>query len=100
MKDNIGKPVTVQVLVDTKSMFGFISNGSRTSKKRNMPDITAARLVYHDGINSDIGLVRSNNELSDVFTKLMSQSALRDTVCNAHLNLNNDQWIVRSMSGS
>lgn len=88
--------VPVQLLTDSKSLFDVISKGSRTSEKRTMLDIAAAREGFRDKIISDIGFVRSGNNIADGLTKSLSQAVLRDVVTSGHLDVKPEQWIVRS----
>eukprot|EP00171_Calliarthron_tuberculosum_P023142 IDg23142t1 len=48
------KRIPVQLLTDSKSLFDVISKGSRTSEKRMMLDIAAARERFRDKVISDI----------------------------------------------
>lgn len=75
-----GLPIPVQLLTDSKSLFDVISKGSRTSEKRMMLDIAAARDGFRDKIISDIGFVRSLKNLADGLTKPMSQAELQEVV--------------------
>ncbi len=60
-----GRKIPVQLLTDYKSLFDVISKGSRTSEKRMMLDIAAVREGFRDRIISDIGFVRSSQNLAD-----------------------------------
>ena len=42
----LNRRLLLHLLTDSKSLFGIISKGSRTNKKRLMPDIYAARKGY------------------------------------------------------
>lgn len=92
----MGKSVPLQLLTDSKSLFDVISKGSRTSEKRSMLDIAAAREGFRDRLISDIGLVRSGNNIADGLTKGMSQVALRHAVSTGYLHANPEQGIIRS----
>eukprot|EP00171_Calliarthron_tuberculosum_P022721 IDg22721t1 len=48
------RKIAVQLLTDSKSLFDVISKGSRTSEKRTMLDIAAAREGFRDKVISDI----------------------------------------------
>ena len=69
----IGVKVPVQHLMDSKSLFDVISKGSRNFEKRMMLDIAAAREGFRDEGISDIGFVRSANNIVDGLTKPMQQ---------------------------
>ena len=72
----LNRKVPMQLLTDSKSLFDVISKGSRTSEKRIMLDIAAAREGFRDKLISDIEFVRSNANIADGLTKPMSQAAL------------------------
>eukprot|EP00171_Calliarthron_tuberculosum_P023641 IDg23641t1 len=67
----LNRTIAVQLLTDSKSLFDVISKGSRTSEKRTMLDIAAAREGFRDKVISDIGFVRSSSNLADGLTKKM-----------------------------
>eukprot|EP00171_Calliarthron_tuberculosum_P000537 IDg537t1 len=77
--------IPVQLFTDSKSLFDVISKGSRTSEKRLMLDIAAAREGFRNKTISDIGFVRSSSNIADGLTKAMSQAALQSVV-SSHLD--------------
>lgn len=94
--DLLGRKIPVQLLTDSKSLFDVISKGSRTSEKRTMLDIAAAREGSRDKVISDIGFVRSSQNIADGLTKSMTQAALRDAISTGNLDVRPEQWIIRS----
>lgn len=72
------RKVPLHLFTESKSLFDVISKGSRTSEKRLMLDIAAAREGFRDKLIFDIGFVRSNINLADRLTKLMKQESLQD----------------------
>lgn len=95
LSDILGYRVPVQLMTDSKSLFDIISKGSRTSEKRMMLDIAAAREGFRDKAISDIGFIRSHKNVSDGLTKPMSQAMLRGILTKGQLDIVPDQWIVR-----
>lgn len=99
LSDDLGhilsKPIPVQLLTDSKCLFDVISKGPRTSEKRIMLDIAAAREGFKEKTISDIGLVRSEHNIADGFTKDMSQKNLRQLLINKSVNIKCEQWILR-----
>lgn len=91
----LDREVPVHLFTDSKSLFDVISKGSRTSEKRTMLDIAAAREGFRDKVISDIGFVRSSHNIADGLTKSMSQAALQNAVSSGELNVVPEQWIVR-----
>ncbi len=51
------RKIPLQLFSDSKSLFDVISTGSRTSEKRLMLDIAAAREGSRDSILSNIGFI-------------------------------------------
>lgn len=88
-------PIPVRLFTDNKSLFDVISKGSRTAEKRLMLDIAAAREGFWKHEISDIGFVRSNNNLADGLTKSMKQEALRFSLLSGRVDVLVDQWIIR-----
>lgn len=89
-------PIPLQLFTDSKSLFDIISKGSRTSEKRLMLDIAAAREGFRDHLISDIGFIRSTKNVADGLTKPMSQQSLQHVISTAELNIQPEQWILRT----
>ena len=91
----LGLQIPVQLLTDSKCLFDVISKGIRTSEKRIMIDITAARNAFKSTVISDIGLVRSADNIADGLTKDMQQASLRSMMSTGKFDIRPVQWIVR-----
>lgn len=91
-----GRNVPVNLFTDSKSLFDVISKGSRTSERRLMIDIASAREGFKNRDISDIGFVRSGHNIADGLTKSMNQSSLMLCLRSSKLNVNPEQWIMRS----
>ncbi len=87
--------IPVQLFTDSKCLFDIISKGSRTSEKRLMLDVAAAREGFQSKLISDIGFVRSSHNLADGLTKPIQQSALQTALSTSTLAVQSEQWIVR-----
>lgn len=61
-----------------------------------MLDISAAREGFKDKNISDIGFVRSSQNIADGFTKSMSQASIRQVVATGYLNFTPEQWLIRN----
>lgn len=83
--------------MDNKCLFDVTSNGFRTSERRLLLDMTAAKDAYKDEEISDIGLVRSGDNSADCLTKQMSQTFLKNTLAG-RLDVTLFQWIIRPNS--
>lgn len=90
----------LRLFTDNKSLLDSISKGFRTSEKRLMLDITAARQGYRSGAISDIVLVTSAFNLADGLTKPMSQTALRPVQTFRQHTPTPTQWILRPSTES
>ena len=90
------KQLPLQLFTDTKSLFDVISKRSRTSEKRATIDIAATREAFKSGVISDIGFNKSNKNIADGLTKSMSQAMLRKVMETGVLDIQADQWIIRS----
>lgn len=90
------RTVPVQLLTDSKSLFGVISKGSRTSEKRPMLDIAAVREVFKDKTISDTGFARTTRKIADRLAKSMSQGLLRQVIASGFLHVKPEQCIARS----
>ncbi len=87
--------VPLILLTDSKSLFDVISKGSRTSESRTLLDIAAAREGYRRREISNIGFVRSDQNLADGLTKTMTQAALPSVLSTGKLQITPEQWIIR-----
>ena len=87
--------VPMHLLTDSKSLFDVISKGSRTSEKRIMLDIHATKQAYQSREISNIGFVRSENNLADGLTKEKKQRALFDAMVTGKHEIVCEQWIIR-----
>lgn len=70
------KTLLLTVPTDLESLLRVIIKASTTSEPRRMIDIRAARDAYHKGEISDVGLIRSAQNVSDGLTKVTRCSAL------------------------
>ena len=89
------RAVPMHLLTDSKSLFDIISKGSRTSEKRIMFDIHATRESYKNHEISNIGFVRSCDNLADGLTKGNMQNALYKLLQTGRHTINCEQWILR-----
>lgn len=78
--DILSCKLPVQLLNDKKNIFHVRQKGSRTSEKRTILDIPAAREGFQDHAIYDNGFVWSQPNLADKLIKTMSQAAIRNDV--------------------
>ena len=91
----ISNSVQLHLLTDSKILFDIISKGSRTYEKRKMLDVYAARQAYKEQDISNIGFVRSKQNMADGRTRSMNQEALRNVINIRKLSIKIEQWIIR-----
>ena len=89
------RSIPMHLLTDSKSLFDMISKGSRSSEKRIMLDIHAARQAYQAKEISNIGFVRSSDNLADGLTKQKMQAELFKLLQHAKHTVKCEQWIIR-----
>lgn len=89
------RKIPLLLLTDSKSLFDVISKGLRTSEKRTMLDLAAAREGFREKVISEIGFARSNYNLAAGLTKSMAQSSLREAVSFGSLTATPEQWFIR-----
>ena len=86
----------MHLLTDSKSLFDIISKGSRTSEKLMILDIYAVRQAYKLHEISNIGFVRTNENLSDGLTIANMQGTIYNLMCTAKNEVKADKWIIRN----
>jgi hypothetical protein len=85
LKESLGINVPLLMLTDSKTLFDVITKASYTQEKRILIDLAAAREGYRRRDIDDIGLVSSEENLADGFTKESNMDRLRETVELANL---------------
>lgn len=94
------KKIPVTLLTDSKSLFDILTKGSRTSEKRLMLDVAAAREGYKRSDISNIGFVRSGKNIADAITKRMTTESLRSVFTKSEWSIRPDQWVIRQNSNN
>ena len=88
-------PFPLHLMTDSTSLFDIIGKGSRTSEKRVTTDIHTARQAYQSREISNIGFVRSSDNLADGLTKPNMQKAIFHLLQTASHTPVCKQWIIR-----
>lgn len=86
-EQSLGHSIPLHLLTDSKYLFDIISKGSRPSEKRLMLDVHAAREAYQTKVISNIGFVRSDDNLADCPTKAFKQVALLHVLQTSELKI-------------
>lgn len=87
--------VPMTMLTDSKQLFDVITRASHTTEKRLMIDIAAAREAYNRNEISNVGLVKSANNLADGLTKPGVCQSLDDVLRTSVDRNPVEQWIIR-----
>lgn len=90
--------VPLTMLTDSKQLFDVITRASHTTEKRLMIDIAAAREAYNRNEITNVGLVKSANNLADGLTKPGFCQSLDDVLRTAMDQNPVEQWIIRQPS--
>jgi hypothetical protein len=77
-------------------LFDVITKASYTQEKRILIDLASAREGYRKLEIDDIGLVSSEENLADGFTKETNMDKLREAVRTGKLNTIVKQFVIRS----
>jgi len=83
------------MLTDSKQMFDVITRTSHTTEKRLMIDVAAARETYNRNEMSNVGLVKSEQNVADGLTKQRLCSALDAVLRTGRDVIPVEQWIIR-----
>lgn len=91
----LNRNINLDIFTDSKSLFDIISKGSKTSEKRLMLDVAAAREGFKTQDISNIGLVKSEHNVADGLTKEMTQATIRSILQLGMHKPKPVQWIIR-----
>lgn len=91
----IGRRIDVNMFTDSKSLLDTITRLSQASEKRLLIDIAAVREAHRKKEISNVGWVKSKNNLADGLTKYSKSNILNDVIENSMLDHPIEQWIVR-----
>ena len=80
----LGRSISLEMLTDSKQLFDAVCNSTRTKERRLMLDIDAAKQAFRRKEISDLGLIRSGENLADALTK----------------NINTDNPLLRALKSS
>ena len=90
------RKIPLYVLTDSKQVFDTITKASKTTERRLLIDIAAARQAYNRQEISNIGLVASEDMVADGLTKTNAGASLINVLRSGHNALNVKQWIIRN----
>ena len=91
----LSRTVPMHLLIDSKFLFDVVSKGSKTSEKRTMLDIHAARQAYKLHEMSNIDFVRTSHSLAHGLPKASMQAALYKLITTERHEVEAEQWIKR-----
>eukprot|EP00171_Calliarthron_tuberculosum_P008498 IDg8498t1 len=86
LESMLQQEIPLQIFTDSRSLFDVIVKATKTSERRLMIDVAACREAYERHEIADIGLIRSEHNLADCFTKVMLPVQLMIVMATAKLN--------------
>jgi len=96
LRESLGRDVPLTILTDSKTLFDVITKSSYTQEKRILIDLACAREGYRRFDIDDIGLVSSEENLADGFTKEVNMDRLHAAIRTGKLNTVVKQYVIRS----
>ena len=88
------REVSLRVFTDSKTLFDSIVTLCSMTEKRLLIDIAGLREAYRNRELSNLGWVRSGNNVADALTKDKKDSALHRILTSKTLDIPVAQWIV------
>lgn len=95
MNDIMGYDVPITMLTDSESLFKFIVR-SKTTERMLMIDVKAAREAFERIEISNMGWIRSDENIADGLTKTGNCKTLEDLINTGILSIEVEQWIGRN----
>jgi len=85
-----------ELLMDSMYLFDVICKGSRTSKKRLMLDIAAAREGFRSKVLADFGFMCSHWNIANGLKKSIATFSLQQVLSSGRLDAQPEQSIIRN----
>eukprot|EP00173_Palmaria_palmata_P003808 Plantae.Rhodophyta-Palmaria_palmata.ctg4150.p2 GENE.Plantae.Rhodophyta-Palmaria_palmata.ctg4150~~Plantae.Rhodophyta-Palmaria_palmata.ctg4150.p2 ORF type:complete len:156 (-),score=20.32 Plantae.Rhodophyta-Palmaria_palmata.ctg4150:275-742(-) len=89
------RPTALQMLVDSKQIFDAVTQSTRTTEKRLLLDLAAAKQSFERGEISEFGLVTTDFMLADCLTKPMKALQFLAASSLGKLSHPIAQWVIR-----
>ena len=87
--------IPLKMFTDSKSLFDVITKCTMTAEKRLMIDIFAINQAYDGREITNVGFVRSENNIANGFTKVMKSESLLNVMATGLCAPIVEQWVVR-----
>lgn len=87
--------ITVQLLIESKTLLDVILKGTKTSEKMLMLEFACAQEKFRKTEISNIELIRSNVSLADELTKQMNHAKLQQVMSTGNMGFKVQELIVR-----
>lgn len=82
----LGRTVPLEMLTDSRQLFDAVCNSTRTKERRLMIDLAAAKESFWRKEITDLGFIRSADNLADPLTKpIAGENLLLSVLRNAKL---------------
>lgn len=96
MQEILGVEIPLLMFTDSKQLFDAMTKGRRTTEKRLMIDVSAARQAYRRFEISAVGLVRGEDNPADALSKIAGNQALRRVLVDGMDETPVVLWIERT----
>ena len=93
----LGRKVELRVFTDSRTLFDSIISFCSMTEKRLLIDIACLRQAFRSGELSNLGWIRSGENVADALTKDKSKSALHNVLRSHKLNVKVSQWVSEGM---
>jgi hypothetical protein len=100
MQEILGKVIPLTILTDSKTLFDVIAKASYTREKRIFIDLACAREGYRLFEIENIGLISTEENIADGFTKDTSMENLPRTVRTGRLYTTFNQFVLRKANNT
>eukprot|EP00737_Agarophyton_chilense_P004282 gb/GEZJ01005307.1/.p2 GENE.gb/GEZJ01005307.1/~~gb/GEZJ01005307.1/.p2 ORF type:complete len:145 (+),score=18.34 gb/GEZJ01005307.1/:960-1394(+) len=97
LQSMLNENVPLNMLTDSDSVFKSIMKGTKSTEKRLMLDIMAARDAYHNMEISKIGWILDTDNPADGLTKNKPCSRLEQLLDTGYCPIPVKQWILRGV---
>jgi hypothetical protein len=88
------KSIPILLLTDAQNLFETLVSRRHTAKRRLMNDLASLRECYEHKDIANIGLIASQDNIADAFTKLGANKALWNVLCSGRLAHPIQKWVL------
>jgi hypothetical protein len=97
LRNLLHRNVPITILTDSLSLFDVISKSTITAERRLLIDLGAAKAAYAARELEHVGILRTQYNPADAFTKVKRCPVLEDILTRGKLDHPIEQWISRGI---